>query len=404
MKIFALALVALLLVPAAHAATNTGEISYPPGLIALLPAWIQEAEAMAVAEDKGKPWWNEADGFLARAKEAQGQGRFRTALFHIETYRELLIANRLIDEAKAPANANQPKSYVLQRVAGEKDDADAAWLAYRAKLHGYEGQLHSLQTIEQTLYSADLALAGMLASTEFDSLAGEFPKQEGFPEGYVFALVHASYTPLLEVGWADAILADAVKQEGLPPRIDDEKWNNFTSASTAYGLEGASPSYLEALDLLARPARNNGEGILSVAFVLAEQRATRANSMQTIFGDARSRGLSVVTDAARGMNKQYNNTTLEASRNVGLVGLFTSDAFDRVQLTQKYLASDQADLGTVISAWSSLEHAAYATSTLAAVSPIAPLPDTSPTKGTPGASVLALLGVALVAAMLARRR
>jgi hypothetical protein len=92
-------------------------------------------------------------------------------------------------------------------------------------------------------------------------------------------------------------------------------------------------------------------------------------------------------------------------RSFGLQGVFTSDAIDRAQLTQQYLLSDQADLGTVIIAWSALEHATYVTTALSAVSPIQPPPNVMPvTEGTPGVGILALVGVAVCVAVFRRRK
>lgn len=396
--VLALALASILLAPSAQAAPTP---DYPDDLRALLGQWLQEGEAFATSADREQDWWAEANTFLERAREANADGRVREGMFHLETFHELVIANRLVDEAMLLTNDGERKTFVLQRVSGVHEDAQDAWEAYRAKLHGYDGELHSLLTIEKALYSADIAITAMLTGSDHELIAGEFPKQQGFPEAYVHALVRGTSTVLLDLAWAQDVLDAATKEEGLPPRILDERWANLTKLSLEYGTDGEEvPSYLQALDELGRPARENGEATLAVAFVLAEQRSTRANSMQTIFGDASTRGKDVVNDAARGMTKQFNNTTLEAPRSVGLTGVFTSDAVDRVLLTQEYVASEQADLGVVISAWASLDHAAYASNALASLSPIVP---PSP-KDAPGLGIGALLLVGLVAALLARRR
>ncbi|HUR69301.1 MAG TPA: hypothetical protein VM370_08640 [Candidatus Thermoplasmatota archaeon] len=397
-----LALALMMLAPAAAAAAPT-EPDYPSDLVALLPGWIETSERLVTEQDRAKPWWGDAEAFLTRAKGAQAEGRVRVAMFHLETFEELLLGNRLIDDGKALGSDAEAKSFVLQRTSGWNEDAERAWTAYRAKLHGYDGQLHSLVTLEKALYSSDIALTGILNEDNFDYLSRELPKQDGFPENYVFGLVRATNTPILNLRFATDILDAAVKEEGIPPRVDDARWANITATALAYGqTDEKAPAFLEGLDARGKPVRAGGEAILSVAFILAEQRATRANSMETIFGDARSRGLDVVRDAAKGMNKQFNNTTLEAPRGHGLSGVFTSDAIDRVLLTREYMSRDQAELGTVIVAWAQLEHQGYATNTLASVSPVEPPPTPSPTKPAPLPGALAMLGIVAVVAAFAR--
>jgi hypothetical protein len=399
-RLFALAVVLALLAPLAQAKEGPAP-QHPPELVALLPGWVADAEALVTDADRAKPWWPEAESFLTLAKAAQAEGRFRVTLFHLETFRELVIGNRLLEESAAEGAGG--KSFVLQRTGTAKQEADAAWLAYRAKLHTYDGQLRSLQTVEKALYSADIALVSALGGTEYEPLAREYPKQEGAAEGYVFGLVRASYTMRLNIEWAEEALAKAVEQEGVPPEIDLVNWTNLTNASIQYGLTDEPPAaFLEAHDKLARPARENGEGLLAVAFVLAEQRSTRSNNMQTIFGDARTRGLDVVNDAARGMRRTYNNTTLELPQSYGLTGVFTADAIDRAQITLDYLGEEKADLGTVIVAWAALDHANYALNALAALSPVAPPP--TPTNDAPGAPVIAAIAVLTVGALAWRRR
>lgn len=389
-------LVVLLLAPAARA--QGSDPDYPDDLLALLPAWTEGAESLARAQDHEKPWWPQAESYLQKAKDAAEAGRFRVATFQLETFSEVVLVNQLLDDTASLGSDAERRSAIAQRTRAWNEEAEAAWLGFRERLHGYDAQLRSLTTIEKALYASDLALTAALSMDEHDLVSREFAKQGGVPDGYVYALVRASHTPLQAIGWAEAVLAAAARGEGLPPRVVDAQWANVTAA--ALNVTGSdAPDFLETMETLAQPARENGEGVLAVAFSLAEQRATRANGMQTIFGDAEARGLAVVADASRGMSKQLNNTTLDAPRAYGLEGVFTSDAIDRARFTNEFVASGNATLATVIVAWAALEHQAYATSVLAAASPVRP----SPQDETPAAA-LGLVALALVAAALFARR
>lgn len=395
MKRVAFALAALLLLPLASAAPS--EPDYPDGLAALGATWIEEARALG-EPSRAQPWWPEAQVWLDNATAANDAGRFRIVVFHLETYHEVLLTKRLMDEAAPLGSDAERKSFVLQRVEGAHEDALAAWAAYRAKLHALDGQMRSLQSIEQALYSADIATTGILLAADHEALARDFPRSEGFQEGYVLALVRATATARLGVEWASDMLDAASASEGLPPRVLDEPWANLTSAALQ-DYEGTVPAYLKPYEDLSKPARENNETMLAVAIALAEQRAIRQNGMNTIFGDATSRGKDIVADAARGMNRQLNNTTLETPRSYGLTGVFTSDAIDRARYTNEFIARGQAQIGTVTTAWAGLEHAGYVLNALAPVSPVQPEPVE---KETPGPA-LAMLALVAAAVALTRR-
>ena len=401
MKLIALALALTLALPAV--AAKESEPEYPAAFLALVPGWIAEAEALVTEEDRTRPWWPEAEGFLAKAKDAQEAGRLRIAMFQLETYYELAVSNKLVDEANATRSSDaERKAFIIGRTAGMRADTERAWEEFRASAHGYDAQLRSLQTIEKVLYAGDVALIGILGLQGYDEIAPEFPKQPGVPLGYVLALVRAAHSSGLNIGWASQMLTEAVKEEGLPPRVEDEGWANLSAAALAIP-EGEVPSYLQDMARLGDEARNNSEVLLSIVFSLAEQRASRAYGMYSIFGDAESRAKDVVTDSARGMNIQLNNTTLDEPRGHGLTGVFTSDAIDRARYANEFLAAQKGDLGIVINAWSALEHARYVTAALAAASPITP-PPTPTDEETPGMGALLVLAIVVAAAFAQRRR
>lgn len=390
-----LALAALLL-PTAGA---TPEPTYPDKVEALLPGWIAEAEALAV-NDTERPWYADAKVFLDSAKAAQAQGRVRSALFDVETFTELVLSGQLADEASALPSEAERKSLVLQRTAAWHAEAGGAWERYREQLHTLEAEAHSLLALEVALYSADQALAARLMMDEREAVAAEFPKQPTLSPGYVMALVRSSHTALQDIEWATDLLAVAGTYEGLPPRYDPVAWANVTTLALTQ-VEGDFPQHIAPYEKLAGPIRENNESTLATAIALAEQRASRATSIFVIYGDAQSRGLNVTRDASRAMTKQLDNTTMGGPSEFGLLGIQTADAIDRAIKVRDYAAEGRTDLNVVIGAWSSLDHAQYATTVLSGSSPIQP-EDEKPAK-TPLAPALAIVAIALAALAFRRR-
>lgn len=375
--------------------------SYPADITPLAARWVAQAETFG-ASSANASWYPEAEAYLAKAKDAAAAGRVRVAAFNAETYTELVRTHRLLDEAQAYRSDAEKKSFILGRTNDWREEANTAWTAYRARLHGYDGELRSLHALEKALYSADMAFSVYVEGERYTEIAREFSKSAGLDRGYVLALTRASSTITLDIAYANDILDAAVAAEGVPPRLLDDKWANITAEATREVPEGSTSPHLATMEQVARPVRANGEGILSVAIAIAEQRTQRANGMETIFGDARSRGKDIVGDAARGMTKQLNNTSVEKARAYGLEGVFTADAIDRAFFARGFVERGEATIATVLVAWSALEHAGYMTNVLAAVSPIEPQ---TATKQTPAPAPLLAVGVALLAAAaLARRR
>lgn len=399
MRRVALALALALLAPAAAAKESAPD--YPEEFLALLPGWIAEAEALVEAGARERPWWPGAEDYLVKAKDAQSEGRFRIALFQLETFTELVLSHQFLDEANASRTSDaERKTFIVSRLGGMREDSVAAWASYRSTLDGYDPQLRSLRTIEKALYASDVAVTGATMFVGYDDIVAEFPKQPGVPMGYVLALVRAAHTSGLSIGWASDMLAEAVKDEGLPPRVVEEAWTNLTKAALAVP-EGETPDYLEVVAELGDEARANDEALLSLVFSLAEQRSTRAYGMQTIFGDGESRNKNVIQDSRNGMVKQLANTTLDDPRGYGLEGVFTSDGIDRARYSEEFYQRGIADLGTIILGWSALEYARFANAALASVSPITPPP--TPEDETPFLA-LGVLVALVVAVALARRR
>lgn len=396
-----IALAALLLVPAATALPDVPD--YPDELLALVPGWIADVEAMG-ADDAERPWYPQAKAFLDGAKQAQADGRVRKAMFDLETYSELVLTGQLEDETAPLGSDAERKSVAIQRANQWRADAQAEWARYREKLRTLEGDIRSLHAMEVALWSADNALNAGLSLGEHDNLVRELPKQEGFPRDYVLALARADHTALLNLRWASDALDAAGKYEGLPPRLVLENWTiETTEALKDPGYERVPP-HLEALENIAKDIRANNETTLAMAIALAEQRASRATNIMVIFGDARSRGLDVTSDAARGMAKQLNNTSIDAPRSYGLLGLFTADAIDRATTTYQFHEKGQADLGVIIAAWSQLDHAGVANTALAAASPIVPPPTPEPNRIPAGGAMLALVALGMAATALRARR
>lgn len=367
----------------------------------LVRKWQTEALALG-ANDTKRDWYPQAEGFSKNASIAMEQGRVRTAMYDIETYTELVLSSQIVDQAARFGSDAEKRSFALERAAAWNQAARADWNDYRAKLHALEGDIRSLNAMELALYSADLALTAAEQTSGHDQLAREFPKTSGFQRDYVLALARADHTSSLNIKWANDILDAAGKRDGLPPRLDNKNWSLMTNVSLADpGYGDRVPSQLQSLEAIAKDVRARNETTMALAINLAEQRASRATNIEVIFGDARSRGLDVVHDAARGMNNQLNNTTIETAQKYGLLGVFTADAIDRGIFTDEFLARGQAQLSFIISAWSGLDYQAYATQTLIAASTVVP-PPTPETKKVLMGIELVILGV--VAAAIAMRR
>lgn len=401
----ALVLAALtLLVPGATAAPTP---EFPQEVRDLLATWVVEAEALG-ANDTDRAWYGEAKTFLDEAKQMQAAGRVRAAMYDLETFTELVLAGQIQDEAASLGSDAERKSFAISRATAWHVESKAAWEAYRARLNATEDEIHALHALELTLYSADNALGAALSSREHEFIAREFPKQPGFSRDYLLALVRADHSTLLNFQWANDMLDAAARLEGLPPRINDTAW----AQQTGYALQDPGyttvPAHLEELEKLATPVRANNESVMAFTIALAEQRAARATNIVVIFGDAQSRGMDVVSDAARGMRGQLNNTTMAAPRAHGLTGVFTADAMDRAIFTQSFVERQLADLNIIIAAWSALEHQTYVTLALTPVSPVQPPPPAPTVDGrkAPGFEFAALAAgaLALALAMRARRR
>lgn len=398
-------LLAALLVPTlAAGASGPPKPEFPASVTALLPGWSSAIEAVG-ANDTDEAWYPEAEHFLDGAKAAQADGRLRTALYDLETYNELVLAAHINKTARGFSSDAERKSYALDRVNEWRAEASAAWLAYRARLDKLEPDIETVQGTELALYSADLALNAALMMGDHDLLARELQRQSGLDRGYLLAIIRADHTSLLNLQWANDVLDVVSSVEGIPPRLVAENWSAISQRAVE-PLEGNVATHLQPLEKVAKEIRENNETTLAIIINIAEQRADRATTISVMFGDARTRGLDVVRDAAHGMNSQLNNTTMELPRSYGLAGIFTADAIDRAIFTNEFVARGQADLGAITAAWSQLDHQAYVLETLAAASPVSPppTPATVATKPAPGVAVALALALALAVALVVPRR
>lgn len=395
--LLALLFAALLVVPAT--AQGATPVAYPEPVRGLLGQWIEEAEALG-ANSTNASWYPLAAEYLQKAKDAEAQGRLRTGMFHLETYHEIVLGQRLLDEANATATSDADRRQaILDRTNPLRTEGKDDFAAFRADLHALDGQLKSVQSNELALYAADIALTGALAARTYEALVRELPKQQGVPTPYVYALVRASHGFSLDVGFARDLLDAATRLEGLPPRILDEPWSNTTQIALSPVDPEGLPGYTKDHEEVAGDARANNETLLAIALTLSEQRAARAANIHVIYGDAQGRVGTVLQDAARNMGKQLDNLSIERAHEHGLLGIFTADAIDRGVLAQEYAAAGLADLGIIVTAWANLDHQGYANAILAEASPVKP---PEPTKETPLGFALPLVTLVLVG--LARRR
>lgn len=404
MKRALFALLAIALIATPHAGASAPKAAYPAGIVDLAGEWIAQAESLG-APYADREWYPRAERFLDEAKDAQAEGRVRVVLYDLETYTELVLANAIMDDAAALSSESDRKSLAIERSRDWVDDADATWRTFRHDLSAHDGNLRSLQSVERALFAADMAVLARLGLSHHEHFARELPKEPRLDEGYALALVRASHTNLLNLQWASDILGTLGSLEGLPPRLNETSWKTITNAALLPLTKDETPPTLHAFLPLRAEARENDEGLLATAIMLAELRASRASSIMVIFGDGSSRGLNSAGDATKNMGKRLANTTMASPESYGLEGLFTADAIDRASYTLEFADKAEVDLGIVVGAWAGLDHADFVIAALGPSSPIQPaVEDVGQTpKKTPAPAAL-LVVLALVGAAASRRR
>ena len=412
----ALVLLALVLFvsPGATAATAKPiQPEFPDDLKALGPQWVADV-GDRIAPYADRPWYAEMDGFYQKAKREADEGRLRAAMFDLETVVELLEANLLVDAAPQRSEAER-KAIVLERTQSMHRDGEAAWSDFRARAKDVQSDIASLHALEMTLYAADIALTAKLNLNNYVHLVPEFRKAN-FSREATLDMLRASRTPSTALDFANDILDVAMAREGLPPRLEAVRWQERYVVPELSRTSDDS-GRLSAWEDVAKEVRPAGEGVMAVAIGLAEQRALRQQQISLTYGDAGSRGLDVLHDAVRFMERRLNRTSYEDVRPHGLLGVFTADAVDQARFVLEFAAAGKAQLPFVTATWATLDHQEFAALVLADVSPVEPEKETNlgfqndltrytvkEEKQTPGAPVLLAAAVAALAALGLRRR
>lgn len=359
----ALLLALLVLSAPLAAAKEPAQARYPRALLDLLPAWTDAADA-AGRDAQGQPLSPDAQAYLEKAREAAREGRFRVALFDLETHHQLSETRRLLDQAASQGSVPRQKEHVLARDAAHRQAAMEDWAQYRARLHALDGQLRSLHAAELALFSADLALTALVQTQEGEAIRAAFSRESGVDEALVAGLVRTSLGVSRALEHAHDVLDAAGAFEGLPPRLDASAWNE-TVAAAMVEPEGETPPHLAPLERVAGGARGQGEGLLAVALQLASLRQARFAVIMQQYGEAGARGRDVVADATVGLRRGMENVSVEAPLRADLLGVFTADALDHARYTLAFAERGQAGLPTIAYAWAALEHQARATDLLA---------------------------------------
>lgn len=395
-RALAILLVLLLVAPGAGALRDPEP--YPAAYAGVLAKALARVDEVANGSTSAA-WFPDAKLFLDRAHDEAKAGRFRAALFDAETAQEIVRAHQLQESVNATASgAGERKVLLLQRLGEWRADGNASYEAFRARLHGVEAGIRSLQAAETILYAATLALEAKLSSDDYEGLADAFARQPEPSFDYVVVLTRATLTPTLDFAVANDLLDAGLAQDGVPPALLLANWTAMLRSAATPVPPGSLPPSMDRYEALARPLRANNESVMSLAAVVLEQGAQRYGGMQTIFGDAASRGKDAVRDADRSFLKQLNNTTLQPATDYGLQGVFVADAVDRALATQRVVDQGAATLGLVLSAWSGLDRGNYATQYLAVASTVKPAEKKeSPAIGL-GVGLVALVGVALAVA------
>lgn len=397
----ALLLAAILLSAPLAAAKDLPALAAPPVLLDLLPGWLDAADA-AGRDAQGAPVSQAAQEYLGLARAAAAQGRFRVALFDLETHAQQVEARRLLDAAAAQGSLARQKEHVLAQDALLRAAAMEDWAAYRERLHALDGRLKSLHAAELALLSADLALSAVLQTHDGESIRVSFAHDEGIDERLVAGLARTSVGVSRSLAWATDVLDAAAGLEGLPPRLDEAAWSQAV-ATARTPLPGDLPSHLEGLERVAGSARAQGEDLLAVALHLAELRQDRLAFILQQYGDASARGLDVVRDATTGLRRAIENVSVDAPASAGLLGAFTATALDHAAYTLSFADEGRADLPTLAYAWAALDHQARATEILAQAAGKAPT-SAGTTQDTPGPGVALVLGAGAAGALALRRR
>lgn len=384
MRAVALLLVALVLAGCAAPAEaptpkyptypNGQDPSYPEAYRNASARWLGEAEAN-LSPHAGRPWHAENAAFLEKARGEVAAGLVRSSMFDLATTEELLRANLLMDEAEPLGSDAERKSFVLERTSEWAREANASWEAFRADLHRLDGEVRSLHAIEAALYAADVAIGAKLALDTHDEIARELPKTPDFVREAVLDVVRASWTPQVDLHYAQDLLAIARGYEGLPPEANRTRFDEQLRVVLAPVQD--ETGRLAAWESFAPSVRENDEGLLAMAIYTAERRAERLQSISLTFGDARTRGLDVVNDANKFMGVRLNRTSLDDVRAHGLQGVFTASAVDHARFVKDLAAQNKTDLGILMNAWANLDHQEIVAVVLAQISPVDPGRETS---------------------------
>lgn len=381
----------LLLLAAAHAPSVRAEPdpAYPDELLALLPKWLGEARTLSYMTPA-------AESYLEKADAMAAQGRFRVALFDLDTHRQLAEAGRLVDETRDESLARQ-KDAILRTTAAWQEEARADWQDYRRELHALDGRLRSLHAAELALYSADLALTAAIQMEDADDARTAFSRVDDVDPALVAGLVRTTRGVSYQLALAGDVLEVAAGLEGLPPRLDESGWNATLAAARATPKPD-DVAYLRPIENAAGDAQRNGEDLLALAAQLAAVRQARVAAILQQYGDAAARGEEVVRDAAGGVRKASENVTFAPARDAQLNGVFTADAKDQADYALSL--ADSVGLVTLAYVWAALDHQAAAT----ALFQQAARPADAPAQGDVPGPGLALAAAALALAALASRR
>lgn len=394
MRLAPLLLAALLLIPVAGAVRDP--VAYPDAVKGI-PQKIVDRVAPLETEARTQPWWPDAEPWLARARADAAAGRLHATLYDAETFQELVRAHQVQARANASGQtAGDQRLFVIQEMTRQRAATNESWLAFRAKLHQADEGIRSVQAFETLLYAADLALYAKVGDAPFEATLEAFSHTPGVPFDYLLGLSRLTFSTRLDLEVAGDIVEAGLAADGLPPAMIPDRWTNVSRAVLTDPGE-LHPS-LARYEALAKPARENNESLLAAAALVLEQATQRLTEMQTVYGDAASRGITVVRDADRGFQGALNNTTLVPAQSRGLSGIFVADAIDKGVYVQRIVENGTADVNLVLSAWSGIDHANYANLLVAGTSPVQPAKEDKKTPAFEAWAPMALLALVALAA------
>lgn len=401
----ALALAALVLAPALAPSATAIEVPdalpFPDDYARVARAWIGEARAELDAQGDSE-WARSVASDIDAAQAYADDGRVRASTLKLANARVAMRFHPLWEDASAAGSESARRARVLAAADAMRAEAARAESSFRAALHALDGNLSSVASLEAALLAADWATDGVYALSAFQPFREEAATGE-LDASLTLGLVSVTIGAAIAFEYAEDLVPLAAAREGVEPRILPEKWRNLTYAARAAADVPQSPPATAPYDALTRATNATSEDLLGVASFFGSLRSQRVAGVQTMFGDAATRGLGAMSDLSDNINTSLAKSVLPTWRAAGYEGLATLDGTD---LALYLRDTPDPTLAEYARAWIAVEHPRTVATVLAQVSSerreVETADEGEPAEGNGGAFVpiaLAGVGVAIAGAL-----